>query len=121
MGKSESLNGVEAGPALALLELCDVPRGLRALDALVKEAAVSLLSRGTVQCGRYLIAFAGSVEAVERSYARAVAVAEGAVGDQVLLPDAEPRIVPAFRDAVVRWPVPGDPVSERISWARAAT
>jgi microcompartment protein CcmL/EutN len=108
MSATDTRNGVEAGPALALLELCDVPRGLRALDALVKEADVAVLARGTVQCGRYLVAFAGQVEAVERSYARAVGVAEAAVGDQVLLPDAEPRIVPAFRDGVVRWPARGD-------------
>lgn len=96
------------GPALALLEITEVPLGLRALDALVKEAPVTVLARGTVQCGRYLIAFAGEVEAVERSCARANAVALGAVADQVLLPDAEPRIVPAFRDAMLRPLVEGD-------------
>lgn len=97
-----------AGPALAMLEIADAPRGLRALDALIKEAWVEIASRGTVQCGRYLIAFTGQVEAVQRSFGRALAAASGAVRDQVLLPDAEPRILPAFRDAVMRPAAGGD-------------
>jgi microcompartment protein CcmL/EutN len=96
------------GPALALLEIGDIPLGLRALDALIKEASVELMARGTVQCGRYLIAFAGEVEPVERSFARALDASRGAVCDQVLLPDAEPRILPAFRDGVIREPAEGD-------------
>ncbi len=93
-----------AGPALAMLQLTDVPRGLRALDALVKEAPVQVLAAGTVQCGHYLIAFSGEVEAAVRSFARATEMAAGVTFDRVLLPDAEPRIVPAFRDAIVRAP-----------------
>jgi microcompartment protein CcmL/EutN len=96
-----------AGPALAMLQIADVPCGLRALDALVKEAPVEVLATGTVQPGHYLIAFAGQVEATVRSLDRALAMATHVI-DRVLLPDAEARIVPAFRDGVVRWPAPGD-------------
>lgn len=96
------------GPALALLQLSDVPFGLRALDALIKEAEVELVQRGTVQCGHYLIAFAAELEPVQRSFARARAAASSAVWDAVLLPDAEPRIVPAFRGARLGWPAAGD-------------
>lgn len=91
-----------------MLQVGDVPRGLRALDALVKEAPVRVLAAGTVQCGHWLIAFGGGVEATERSLGRATMAATGALVDSVLLADAEPRLVPAFRDAVVRWPAPGD-------------
>lgn len=97
-----------AGPALAMMQIADVPRGLRALDALGKEAPVEVLATGTVQSGHWLIAFGGSVEETARSFDRAGVAARGAVLDQVLLADAEPRIVPAFRDQVVRWPAPGD-------------
>jgi len=92
------------GPAVAMLQIVDVPRGLRALDALAKEAPVDVLAAGTVQCGHYLIAFRGQVDATERSFARARAIADGVTLDSVLLPDAEARIVPAFRDGVVRAP-----------------
>lgn len=97
-----------SGPALALIQIRDVPAGLRALDALIKEAEVEIAQRGTVQSGHYLIAFGGEVEPVERSFKRALERAGSAAFDAVLLPDAEPRIVPAFRDGRLRWPATGD-------------
>jgi microcompartment protein CcmL/EutN len=103
-GRRRSDFRVNGGPALAMLQVADIPKGLRALDALVKEAPIEVLATGTVQSGHYLIAFAGSVEATVRSFARAKEVAGAATIDSVLLPDAEPRIVPAFRDGVVRAP-----------------
>lgn len=97
-----------AGPAVAMVELDDVPAGLLSLDALAKEAAVFVIAAGTVQCGRWLTAFAGDVEPVERSFARATQVAGGALLDSVLLPYAEPRILPALRDGRARSPGSGD-------------
>lgn len=97
-----------AGPALALLDIRDVPLGLRALDALAKEAPVQVLAAGTVQSGAYLILFAGEVDPVERSYARAVEAANGAVADKVMLAHAEQRILPAIAQQAIRWPAPGD-------------
>lgn len=99
---------VADGPALAMLEIASMPCGLRALDALAKEAPVVVLASGTIQCGHYLIAFGGEVEPVVRAYERALDVVGGSVIDRALLPDAEGRILPAFRDAAVRWPAPGD-------------
>jgi microcompartment protein CcmL/EutN len=96
------------GPALAMLEIGDLPSGFAALDALAKEATVTVLAAGTLQHGTYLVAFAGEVLAVELSFARAEARAAGFVIDAVLLPHAEPRLVPALRDGTVRFPLPGD-------------
>jgi microcompartment protein CcmL/EutN len=96
------------GPALAMLQLVDTPRGLRALDVVAKEAPIEIVATGTVQCGHYLLAFRGQSEAVVRSWERAMATLGDAVLDRVLLHDAEPRLVPAFREGVVRWPAPGD-------------
>ncbi len=91
-----------------MLEIGDIPAGYVALDALAKEAEVEILSAGTVQSGRWLVAFGGDVESVERSFARAVAKADGALMDAVLLHHAEPRIVPALREGSVHFPAPGD-------------
>ncbi len=96
------------GPAVALLEIGDVPTGLSSLDALAKEASVFVISAGTVQCGHWLIAFAGDVEPVELSFKRAVDVAGNSLLDSVLLPYAEPRILPALRDGIARKPRSGD-------------
>lgn len=96
------------GPALALIEFSDLPAGLLALDALAKEAEVTVIAAGTVQCGHWLTAFAGDVFAVELSFAKALQVASDAVLDAVLLPHAEPRILPALRDGTVHYPASGD-------------
>ena len=96
------------GPALAMLLLTEVPAGLFVLDALVKEAYVTVLQTGTIQCGRYLILFGGEVEPVDRSFARAIEKGGGQVVDSVLLPHAEERLLPAIQDGVRRWPGPGD-------------
>jgi microcompartment protein CcmL/EutN len=97
-----------AGPALASLVLAEVPSGLRALDALAKEAPVEVLGAGTIQCGLYLIVIGGHVEPVRRSLDRALEAAAGAELDVVLLPHAEERTRPAVVEGLVRWPAPGD-------------
>jgi len=97
-----------SGPALAMLDILAVPPGLHALDALVKEAEVAVLSAGTVESGRYLILFAGEVEPVKRALLRAIEVTGSALADSALLPDAEPRIVVAIETGAVRWPALGD-------------
>jgi microcompartment protein CcmL/EutN len=96
------------GPALAMIEIDDLPRALIALDALAKEAPIVVIAAGTIQNGHYLIAFEGEVEPVEMSYARAMRVASDVVVDSVLLPHAEPRILPALLDGTARVPVAGD-------------
>jgi microcompartment protein CcmL/EutN len=98
------------GPALAMLQIGDIPAGYAALDALTKEAPVSIVHAGTVQCGHFLVIFAGEVEAVELSFARAVASsrAKDALIDAVLLPHAEKRILPALRHGTVSLPDDGD-------------
>ncbi|MEZ4222881.1 MAG: BMC domain-containing protein [Polyangiaceae bacterium] len=96
------------GPALAMLDIADVPAGLVALDVLAKEAEVRIVSAGTVQSGRFLILFGGDVEPVERSFERASSSAGAALCDAVLLPWAEERIAPAIAKGTRRWPAPGD-------------
>jgi microcompartment protein CcmL/EutN len=101
-------NPPRTGPALAMLVVNEVPAGIRALDALLKEAHVALFGAGTIHCGLYQVLFGGEVEAVERSMRRALGIAAGFLVDSVLLPDAEVRILPAIRDHAIRWPAPGD-------------
>lgn len=96
------------GPALAMLDVADIPPGLRALDALVKEAPVTVLGAGTIQCGRYLILYAGEVEPVRFAHRKACETLGASLLDEVLLPHAEPRLLPAVSHGAVRWPAPGD-------------
>jgi bacterial microcompartment shell protein len=96
------------GPALAMLLFADIPPGLFALDALAKEADVEVFQTGTIHCGRYLILFGGEVGPVERAWRRALDAAGPQVVDEVLLPHAEGRLLPAIRAGAIRWPAPGD-------------
>jgi microcompartment protein CcmL/EutN len=91
-----------------MIVLDDIPSGLRALDALAKEAPVEVIAAGTIQCGWYLIAFGGQVEPVQRSFARAIGVTETGLIDQVLLAYADERIVPAWRGGKAATPGSGD-------------
>jgi microcompartment protein CcmL/EutN len=96
------------GPALAMIEVGDLPRGLVALDALAKEAPVTVIAAGSIQNGNWLIAFEGGVEPVEMSFERATRAASGVLVDTVLLPNAEPRILPALLDGTAAVPAAGD-------------
>jgi microcompartment protein CcmL/EutN len=96
-----------SGPALALLEVGDLPAGFGALDAVAKAATVTVIAAGTLQHGHYLVALAGEVEAVGLSFGAGSRRAGGALVDAVLLPHAEPRILPALRDGAARFPGDG--------------
>ena len=72
--------------ALALLELDSVARGLRALDALIKQAPVQMLEANLIEPGRYLILFSGGVAEVEESFRMAREVGNESVVDKMLLP-----------------------------------
>ena len=91
-----------------MLDIGDIPTGRLALDLLVKEAEVEVLSAGTVQAGRYLILFGGPVEPTQYAYARASEVAGSMLTDAVLLPWVEERIVPALMDSVIHPTAGGD-------------
>jgi len=102
------MRGENTGPALAMLLLDEVPPGLAVLDALAKEAHVDVLEAGTIHGGRYLILFGGEVGPVERSWRRSLDVAATHVADEMLLPNAENRLVPAISTGAIRWPASGD-------------
>ncbi len=73
---------------LAALELRSVPAGLVALDALVKEAEVSLRFASDIDPSHFLLVFEGDLASVEAGLRRAIAVAGGDVLESLLLPRA---------------------------------
>ena len=93
-----------------MLDIADIPCGMLALDLLVKEAYVDVLSAGTVQAGRYLILFGGAVEPVQLSFERAIEGVGQVVNDSVLLPWAEERLVPAIMEGRRRTDAEGDAI-----------
>jgi microcompartment protein CcmL/EutN len=93
-------------PALAVLELRSIARGLFVADALVKRASVRLLRADPVTPGKYLLVFSGGEEEVLESLDAARDAAGPDEIDHLLLPGVHGAIVPAL-DSVEVPPVSG--------------
>lgn len=74
------------GPALVLLELCSVARGLVVLDQMVKKAPVHVVEAGPIMPGKYLIRVEGGVDEVDEALRAGRAAAGDALVDQTFLP-----------------------------------
>ncbi len=83
-------------PALALLELASIPRGMVVGDALVKRAAVQLLRAHPIDPGKYLLVFEGEVAEVEEALQAAAEAAAGALIDRLYLSFAHEALAPAI-------------------------
>ena len=78
--------------ALALLELSSIARGYRTLDALVKEAPVTVVEANLIEPGRFLILFGGGVAEVESSFKVGKEIGAEDIVDTVLLPLVDTRV-----------------------------
>ena len=73
-------------PALGLLELESIARGIVVADALVKRASVRLSLAEAVTPGKFLLVFCGPVAEVEESYRAAEAAGGALILDRLYLP-----------------------------------
>src|SRR5687767_5695139 len=96
------------GPALGLLELSSIARGVVVDDAALKRAPAVLLSSRTLSGGKHLVILEGDVASV----GEAIAAGAAAAGDKLL-----DRVELAMADAAV-WPMlaPGGVVADD-GWA----
>ncbi|MBX5480341.1 MAG: BMC domain-containing protein [Myxococcaceae bacterium] len=85
-----------AGPAIALLELESIARGMIVADAVVKRAKVSLHRAEPVTPGKYLLLFHGPEAHVEESFQAGVEAAGSTLLDKLYLP----RAADGLRDAL---------------------
>ena len=83
-------------PAIAVLEVASIVRGLTVVDAMVKRAEVQLLRADPVTPGKYVIVICGQVGDVEEALQAGEVAAGGTELDVLFLPDAHPAIVPAL-------------------------
>jgi microcompartment protein CcmL/EutN len=75
-----------AGPALGIVELSLIARGLVVADAMMKRAEVSLLASRPVSGGKHLVMVAGEVDVVGESMEGGRAAAAGAAVDDLFIP-----------------------------------
>jgi microcompartment protein CcmL/EutN len=95
--KNPQLEKTDIGPAIALLELCSVARGVEVADAILWEAEIEMLFSTTVQPGKYIMLFTGSVEALRSALRRGKETAQEDLVADLLIPNVHPQIEVALR------------------------
>lgn len=94
--------------AVALVEVASISKGYVTLDAVAKRARVTVKIARPVTPGKLLILFAGDVAAVAESLEAARETAGAQLIDELFLPYAHRRLLPAL-DGVAQ-PEPGESV-----------
>lgn len=89
-------NGASA-PALGLVEVQSIARGITVGDAMVKKAAVELLLCRPVSPGKHLSLCAGGVGEIEEAMAAGLAQAGTTLVDQLLLSQVHDEVLEALR------------------------
>ena len=79
------LNDPHPFPAIGLLELASIARGISTCDAMVKKASIRLIRAGTTHPGKYTILFRGGVGEVNESMRAGLAAASDALIDSIVL------------------------------------
>jgi bacterial microcompartment shell protein len=98
------------GPALGVLEISTIARGMVAADAGLKRAPAVLLHSRAVSGGKHLVFFEGGVAEVEEAMIAGRAIAGDLLLDRVELPAADDQV----------WPMLGAPVAP-MDWAADAS
>lgn len=85
-------------PAIGLIELTSIARGVTVADAMVKASPVGSLYAGTVHPGKYLVLVSGDTASVEEAMLVGIATAGSRSIDTVFLPDIDPGVVAALTE-----------------------
>lgn len=90
---------IAMGPAIGLLELGSVARGIEVADAILWESEIELLFSCSVQPGKYVMLFTGSVEDLRSALRRGAELSQGDLVDQLLIPAVHPQVEKGLRRA----------------------
>ena len=82
------------GPALGIIELTSIARGVLVADAMVKKAPVRILQSHPISPGKHIIVIAGEVAEVDESMQAGLAVAGATLVDRLFLPQAHAQLGP---------------------------
>jgi len=83
-------------PALGLLELTSIARGIVACDAMAKKAPVEIVRAQTVCPGKYIVMIRGDEESVRDSMATGVHYAGQYLVDKLVIPNLHEQVIPAL-------------------------
>jgi microcompartment protein CcmL/EutN len=82
--------------ALGMIETMSVPLGIQAGDAMLKAAAVSLVSAQAVCAGKYIVVVEGEVAAVRSSVEAGAGAAAVSLVDRLVIPGVHEQVAPAI-------------------------
>jgi microcompartment protein CcmL/EutN len=83
-------------PALAMLEVSSIARGMHVTDVMLKAAGVELVMSRSICSGKFMVLVAGQQADVEASLAAGLEVAAECTIDQVALYNVHPDVFPAL-------------------------
>lgn len=83
-------------PAIGLLELIRISRGILVCDAITKKAPVRIIQSTPVCPGKYAILFTGDEASVEESLNEGIKISGDALIDSLFLPNVHKQISPAI-------------------------
>ncbi len=86
--------------SIGLIEVASIAFGYLAQDAMLKAAAVEVLLARTICSGKFLIAVAGDVAAVQAAVDAGAAVCMGALIEKRVISQVHPDVFPAIAMAV---------------------
>jgi microcompartment protein CcmL/EutN len=89
-----------SGPALGLIELCSVARGLVVLDAMVKRAPIHIQRAQPVHPGKFIVLAQGGVDEINEAMDAGQAVAAESLIDTLRLPFPHAQIQHLLSGAV---------------------
>ena len=88
-------------PAIGLIELKSVARGIVVTDVIAKKAPVTVLRTHPVCPGKYIVLFSGDVAPVDESLRAGIEAAGDLLVNDLFLPHVHESIIPAISGAVV--------------------
>jgi bacterial microcompartment shell protein len=103
------------GPALGVLEIGTIARGVVVADAALKRAPAVLLSSRAVSGGKHLVMLEGGVAEVDEAMRAGVAAAGDLLLDRVELAAADDQIWPMLGAPVTALDWAGDPRAEAVA------
>jgi bacterial microcompartment shell protein len=109
------------GPALGVLEIGTIARGVVVADAALKRAPAVLLSSRAVSGGKHLVMLEGGVAEVNEAMAAGRFAADKLLLDHVELPAADDQVWPMLGAAVAPPDWSGDPGAEAVAIVETAT
>jgi microcompartment protein CcmL/EutN len=86
-------------PALGVVEVSSIARGIVVVDAMVKKAPVRILQNHTISPGKHMIVIGGGVAEVDEAMQAGIAAAQTTLVDRLFLPQVHEQVFARLSDS----------------------